>query len=149
MNFKDAHSGMQLVKSIGNAVYTADQAGAIINHQGFRSVTYALEIGIGGITFDGSNKIEFFLEHGNASDLSDAALVALGDVLGLTSISSGILKSLIVAHAAANVYRFGYRGGKQYSRLTANFTGTHGTGTPIAAMAILSRPDNGPVAAQA
>jgi hypothetical protein len=70
-------------------------------------------------------------------------------MLGVTGISTGIIKSLIAAHAAAGAYRFGYKGGKRYIRLTADFSGTHGTGTPIAASALLMHGYSQPEANQA
>jgi len=57
-------------------------------------------------------------------------------MLGVASITSGIIKSLTSAHAAADVYRFGYVGNKRYLKLLADFSGTHGSGTPIAAMVL-------------
>jgi hypothetical protein len=67
----------------------------------------------------------------------------------VSGITNGIIKSLVAAHAAAAVYRYGYKGGKRYLKLLADFSGTHGTGTPIAAIALKSRGANKPEANQA
>jgi hypothetical protein len=95
-------------------------------------------IGVGGITFSGVNKIEFVLTH--SDDDSSYAAVTDADMLGVTGIVTGIIKSLIVAHAAAAVYRFGYVGGKRYLKLLADFSGTHGTGTALQAAVVKGNP---------
>ena len=52
------------------------------------------------------------------------------------TVTSGIVKAFTAAHATATAYSFGYRGNKRYSRLAVTFSGTHGTGTATAALAI-------------
>jgi hypothetical protein len=42
--------------------------------------------------------------------------------------------------------RIGYNGKKRYLKLLADFSGTHGTGTPMSAVAILANPKTKPVA---
>jgi len=39
-------------------------------------------------------------------------------------------------YAAATVEKIGYIGRKPYIRLLADFSGTHGTGTPMSALAV-------------
>ena len=41
------------------------------------------------------------------------------------------MKALVAAHAAAEQFLVGYRGKKRYVKLTADFSGTHGTATLI------------------
>lgn len=94
----------------------------------------ALHIGVGGITFTGTNKIEFVLTHSD------------DDVQGVTGVTNGIVKALKTAHAAAAVTKIGYIGYRRYLKVLADFSGTHGTGTPIAVAAILGRPHSAPVA---
>ena len=106
-----------------------------------------LAVGVGGITFSGTNKVEFVLTH--SDDNSTYTNVATADVLGAGTVTSGIIKSLIAAHATAAAYRFGYIGGKRYLKLLADFSGTHGTGTPIAGIIELARPSRMPTADQA
>src|SRR3954451_24504679 len=122
---KDLHSSVSLAVLIGAATLAADNTPAAVDLRGYEAAEIALSIGIGGITFTGSNKVEFKLTH--SDDDSTYTAVTDADMLGVTGISSGIIKSLIVAHAAAAVYRFGYRGGKRYLKLLADFSGTHGT----------------------
>jgi len=144
---KDLHSRITRVVAIGNAVLAADNSPAAIDLQGYESAEILLDIGIGGITFSGTNKIEFVLTH--SDDDSTYSAVATADMLGVTVASGGIIKSLVAAHAAANVYRYGYKGGKRYLKLLADFSGTHGTGTPIAASVLKGRGFSNPQAAQA
>ncbi len=98
----------------------------------------------GGITFSGSNKVEFVLTE--SDDDSTFTAVAAADVLHApVTVTSGIVYNLIAAHASATVTRIGYIGKKRYLKLLADFTGTHGAGTPISAVAVLSYPKTKPV----
>jgi hypothetical protein len=143
---RDAVSCCKYVSAIAPAVYAADQAGDLIDMRDYKAATFLLHVGVGGITFSGTNKIEFVLQAGNASDGSDLANVTDDDVLNIdsvapTSITSGIVRALTAAHAAATVQKIGYIGGKRYAKLTADFSGTHGTGTPIGAIVELEDAD--------
>lgn len=145
---KDMHSNIAVAVAIAAATLTDDNTPPTIDRQGYEAVELVLNIGVGGITFTGTNKIEFKLTH--SDDDSTYTAVTLADVLGVASVGTGgIIKSLTAAHAAANAYRFGYKGGKRYLKLLADFSGTHGTGTPIAASALLGEPMVAPVADQA
>lgn len=141
---KDIHSSVSVVSAIGAAVLAADNTPAAIDLRGYDTAEIVLAIGIGGITFSGTNKIEFKLTQ--STDDVTYTDVTTDDMLGVTVSASGIIKSLVAAHAAAGVYRFGYIGGGRYLKLLADFSGIHGTGTPIAAMVIKGKPDLGPVA---
>lgn len=144
---KDLHSGLKAALLIGAAVLAADNTPAALDLRGYNSAEIILPIGIGGITFDSTNKIEFKLTHSD-DDVTYTA-VDTTDMLGVTVGSGGIIKALTAAHAAAAVYRFGYKGGKRYLKLLADFSGTHGSGTPIAAIALLGDPFDAPQANQA
>jgi len=145
---KDLHSNIAVAVAIAAAPLTDDNTPPAIDRQGYDAVELVLNIGVGGITFTGTNKIEFKLTH--SDDDSTYTAVTLADVLGVASVGTGgIIKSLTSAHAAANAYRFGYKGGKRYLKLLADFSGTHATGTPIAASALLGEPMVAPVADQA
>lgn len=143
----DMHSGISIATLIGAATLAADNTPAAVDLQGFDAAEIVLAIGVGGITFSGTNKVEFVLTH--SDDDSTYTNVADADMLGVTNISNGIIKSLVAAHAAAAHYRYGYKGGKRYLKLLADFSGTHGTGTPIAASVIKGIPELGPCANQA
>jgi hypothetical protein len=144
---KDMHSCLTAAVAIGNAVLAADNTPASIDLQGYNAAEILLSIGIGGITFTGTNKIEFVLTH--SDDDTTYTNVTDADLLGVTGTTGGIIKALVAAHAAAAVYRFGYKGNKRYLKLLADFSGTHGTGTPIAATVLKSHGYNSPQANQA
>ena len=145
---KDLHSNVHAAQLIAAATLDADNTPSAVDLQGYDAAEILLAIGAGGITFSATNKIEFKLTH--SDDDSTYTAVALADMLGLSSVGSGgIIKSLTSAHASAAVYRFGYIGGKRYLKLTADFSGTHGTGTPIAAIGLLGHAMIAPVADQA
>jgi hypothetical protein len=118
------------VPAIGPATLSADNAPAAIDLNGFGSAALLIGVGAGGITFDGTNKIEFKLTH--SDDDSTYTAVVQADVTGTTVGTGGIVKSLTSAHASPTVDRVGYLGGKRYLKVLADFSGTHGTGTPIA-----------------
>lgn len=129
---RDVHSHMLAAVAIGAAALDADNTPPAIDLQGYQAAEILLAIGVGGITFDATNKIEFKLTHSD-DDVTYTAVTVV-DMLGLESVGTGgIVKSLTAAHAAAAVYRFGYKGGRRYLKLLADFSGTHGSGTPIAA----------------
>ncbi|SEI68417.1 hypothetical protein SAMN05518849_101548 [Sphingobium sp. AP50] len=144
---KDIHSAILAAVAIGNATLSADNTPAAIDLLGYDAAEILLAIGVGGITFSGTNKIEFVLTHSD-DDVTYSA-VETKDMLGVTVAAGGIIKSLIAAHAAAAAYRFGYKGGKRYLKLLADFSGTHGTGTPIAAIVLKSWGHDNPQANQA
>lgn len=144
---KDLHSHITIATAIGAATLAADNTPAAIDLKGYQSAEIMLAIGIGGITFDATNKVEFKLTH--SDDDSTYTAVTTDDMLGVTVADGGIIKALTAAHAAADVYRYGYKGNKRYLKLLADFSGTHGTGTPIAACVIKGNGDSNPQADQA
>lgn len=144
---RDIHSLMTRILAIGNAVYAATTTPAAIDLQGFDAAEINLDLGVGGITFTGVNKIDFTLTH--SDDNSTYTNVADADLLGVTGTTLGIIKSLQTLQAAAAVYRFGYIGNKRYLKLSAVFSGTHGVGTAIAASVSGKRPRLTPTANQA
>jgi hypothetical protein len=90
------------------------------------------------------NKIEFILEHSNDNSTWNA--VAQADVLGPTVAAGGIVRSLVAAKAAADVQEISYIGGRRYVRLTPDFSGTHGTGTPMTAFMVRGMSEQMPIA---
>jgi hypothetical protein len=144
---KDIHSGMTVLDIFGPVALSADNTPATLDRRGYEGVELVLGVGIGGITFDATNKIEFTLTH--SDDDTTYTNVTDADMLGVTGISGGIIKSLVAAHAAAAHYRYGYKGSKRYLKLLANFSGTHGAATPLDAHLVLSWGHDSPQAAQA
>ena len=144
----DLKHNVKIVPALVPAVWAADNTPAAIDTLGYRGVTILTHVGIGGITFSTTNKVEFTLTH--SDDDSTYAAVEEDDLLmpyGETMGTGGIIRSLIAAKAAADteVHAVGYRGKKRYLKLLANFGGTHSSGTPMAATVILSKPDSRPV----
>lgn len=132
---KDMHSGVSVATLIAAASLNADNTPPAVDLLGNNSAEILLAIGVGGITFNGTNKVEFKLTHSD-DDVTYTA-VTVDDMLGLDSVGDGgIIKTLNSAHATAASYRYGYIGGKRYLKLLADFSGTHGTATPIAAMVL-------------
>jgi hypothetical protein len=135
------------VVGIGNATLSADNTPAAIDLQGYDSADIEFAIGIGGITFDATNKVEFKVTH--SDDDTTYTAVADADVIlddsNITTVGTGgIVRSLIAAHAAATVDRVGYKGGKRYLKILADFSGTHGTGTPIGVQVIKGHAHDAP-----
>lgn len=142
MPYRDSSYNMTPTVIVGPIAAAADNTPAGIDLINADSATILIAVGVGGITFDASNKIEFTLTH--SDDDSTYAAVGAGDVvLGTNADASvgtgGIVKSLVAAHAAASITKVGYIGNKRYIKLLNNFTGTHGTATPIATMVVLDR----------
>lgn len=128
----DLHEESSGAVAIGCAALSADNTPAAVDLAGFNSAELVLAIGVGGITFTGVNKIEFVLTHSH--DDSTYVNCTDADVLGASAtITNGIIKALVAAHAAAATYRFGYVGPRRYLKLLADFSGTHASPTPIAA----------------
>ncbi|PHR93212.1 MAG: hypothetical protein COA69_04485 [Robiginitomaculum sp.] len=121
---KDLHSNI-LLASIACAVLAADNTPVAIDLQGHNSAELLLQIGVGGITFSPTNKIEVVVTHSD----DDATYIPVvdQDILGGTVADDGIIKSLIAAHAAAAAYRFGYPclHPCQYGELTRNTSTWH------------------------
>ena len=141
---RDLYSRVKNVLALAAASYAADNTPVAIDLAGYNSAMLVLNIGVGGITFDSTNKVEFKLTH--SDDGTTYTAVEDADMQGVTGITSGIIKSLVAAHAAAATYKFGYIGGKRYLKLLADFSGTHGTATPLSATMELSDPMMAPVA---
>ena len=139
MRFDMTQSGTQGYL-IAPATLAADNTPATFDIGKADACSVFLQVGVGGITFSGTNKIEFVLSHSD-SESSGFAAVTQDHVVGATVTGSGIVRSLTAAHADPTVTAIGYIGGKRYLRLLADFSGTHGTGTPIAALAVRGRLD--------
>lgn len=131
---RDLISTLGLAVLLPAAVYSADNTPAAVDISGCDGVLIAIEVGVGGITFSGANKIEFKLTH--SDDGVTFTDVDQDDVRGATVAAGGIVKSLVAAHAAAEVSKIGYHGGKKFLKLLADFSGTHGSGTPISAIVV-------------
>ncbi|MFN9438457.1 MAG: hypothetical protein ACK57S_02265 [Brevundimonas sp.] len=140
---RDQHHDLSLRSALAPAVYSANAAGTVIDRRDFQSLTFLIQTGVGGISFTTTNKITYVLE--DSDDGSTFAAVDAEDVVGANPVS-GVIRAITAAHAQPSVTQCGYIGDKRYVRLTAQFGGTHGTGTAIAASAVLGHPRQRPVA---
>lgn len=122
---------------------SADNTPATFTVGAFDAVTIFIGVGVGGITFSGVNKIEFVLTH--SDDGTTFTAVTDADLVGVTGVTGGIVRSLVAAHAAPSVTEIGYVGRKPFLRMLADFSGTHGTGTPISVLGVRGLPDRAPV----
>ncbi len=142
---REQHNHLKTVSAVTPGLYAADAAGVTVDRLGYGSVTFAMQVGVGGITFTATNRIDALLEH--SEDGTTWEPVPADQVVGVPNMGDdGIVRSFRTAHAAPSVTRFGYIGDNRYSRLSADFNGTHGTGTGLSAVAILGRPSQSPVA---
>jgi hypothetical protein len=139
---KDLHSNCLPVQAIAPAVVAASANGDSVDLQGFSGCEFALQVGVGGITFTGTNKIGYKMEE--SDDNSTFTAVDGSDIKGASGVTGGIVIEFTAAHAAATVHNFGYIGSKRYVRLNPVFSGTHGTGTAMAATAIKGFPAYAP-----
>lgn len=126
------------------ATINADNTPATFTNGGFQSTTIFIQVGVGGITFSGTNRVDFVLTH--SDDDSTYVNVTDADVVGVTGISNGIVRSLVAAHAAPSITEIGYIGRRPFLRMLADFGGTHGTGTPIAVLGVRGAPLTAPSA---
>lgn len=122
------------------AEYDADNSPATFDNGTAQACTIALQVGVGGITFTDDNKVEFVLSHSDAAS-SGFEPVGAGDVVGVEGVEDGIVLALTEEHAAPSVTLIGYKGRKRYLRLLADFSGTHGEETPMAAVVLRGKLD--------
>lgn len=141
---RDLASNLSPAILLTPGTYAADTTPVSVDLLGFDAAAVYIEVGAGGITFSGTNKVEFVLTH--SDDDSTYTNVADADIQGVSGTSNGIVYSLTAAHAAGTITEIGYVGGKRYLKLLADFSGTHGTGTPMSALAIRGRSTLRPVA---
>ncbi|MHA6690591.1 hypothetical protein [Devosia sp. A449] len=151
---KDLHSGMNIVAVI-MAALDADNTPVAIDLRDYDGAEIVIGVGIGGITFSDTNKIEFKITHaddkadGSPPDSADFAAVVQKDVLGVPSVGTGgIVKALTAAHAAAAAYRVGYKGNKRWIKVFADFSGTHGAATPLGVTVVRGHGADNPQADQ-
>lgn len=149
---KDIHNQLRVRNVLGPVTLSADNVPANIDSQGFDAAMYSVGVGIGGITFSPTNKIEIKMLHGDTDVPAEHVAVTGDDVdillpdgtKGVVG-AGGIVRELIAAHAAATVTKVGYVGNKRYRSFLADFSGTHGAGTPLHVEEVLGHPNHAPV----
>ncbi|MDR7147060.1 hypothetical protein [Rhizobium sp. BE258] len=131
---RDIVNNLAVISAIAPAVYAADNTPSVIDLLGFDSAMIAIHVGAGGITFTASNKLEMVLSH--SDDGTNFDLVTDADLQAITGVAGGIIASFKAAHPDPTVHEVGYKGNRRYLKLLADFSGTHGTGTPLSAVVI-------------
>ena len=134
-----------ILQVFGPVVLAADNTPVALDTRGFDNVQLLLGVGIGGITFDPTNKLELILKHGDDTTIGNHTAVASTDIriyddaeAAVAMVTGGIVWQLIAANAAAKSRRVDYFGSKRYLSVLADFSGTHGTGTPLYAQLLTS-----------
>lgn len=129
---KDIYNDLLLKRSI-SAQSVSDntaQVGQIIDHSGFESALYLIDI---GTLADADATFTVLLEEGDESDLSDAAAVADTDLLGTESAAG------FQYDDDNEVRKLGYIGTKRYTRLTIT-PATNASAAAFGAVCVLGHP---------
>ena len=137
---RDLKNNIGVVQSLAPAARDADANGTGVDLQGFESATVVIDMGAEGITLSTTNKIEIELEH--SDDNSTFTDCAAADLIGASSGTIGTFDANSEIPAVSSV---GYIGGKRYIRAVANFSGTHGTATPLGVSVVKGHARNNPV----
>ena len=141
---RDLKNNIGVVQSLAPAARSSDADGTGVDLQGFESATIVIDMGAEGITLSSTNKIEIELEHSDDnSTFTDVTSSA--DVIGATQDSNGVIATFDDVAEAPAVSTVGYIGGKRYIRAVANFSGTHGSATPLAVSVIKGHARSNPV----
>lgn len=146
---KDLASQVAAAVVFGPIAIDADNTPAALTAGLYDSETFLIAVGVGGITFTSTNKVEFKLTHSD-DDVTYTAVTA-DDVRITTEAGAagsvadgGIVLSLVAAHAAAGVTKVGYIGNKKYKKMLADFDGTHAAATPMCVLHLKGNPKYGP-----
>lgn len=107
----------------------------IIDRAGYESLTWAI---LTGANTDADATFAVTMEHGDASNLSDAAAVAAPDLVGTLALAGFTFGD------DNETRKVGYVGAKRYVRLTITPTGNAAGDIFLAAIAVLGNPANSP-----
>ena len=122
---RDQTPSLAPLVAFGPITLSADNTPAAIDIGGAGSATLLIGVGVGGITFDGTNKVEFKLTHCDTSGGTYVAVVdddvVLSDNADTIVGTGGIVKSLIAAHASADITKIGYVGNKRFPETARRF----------------------------
>jgi hypothetical protein len=101
---------------------------AVIDRRGYDSLTFAIAV---GTNTDPNATFAVTMDDGDASNLSDAAAVAAGDLVGTYALAGYTFAD------DAESRKIGYRGNKRYVRLTITPSGNDSGNIFLAVLAIL------------
>lgn len=136
---KDLANNISAAQSLAPAVRTSDTNGTGVDLQGFESATIIVDTGAEGVTLSTSVKIDFKLEE-SSDDSTYTAVTSATAVTDGTVDSNGVFLTLDDNAETPQIASIGYVGGARYIRVVADFTGSHSTGTPVAASVIKGSP---------
>lgn len=138
MASKDIDFRNARAQSLAPASRTADANGTVVDLAGYEGAVIVFDVGAEGITLSGTDKIALKVEHGDLANGSDMVAVPVGDLIG--EESAGVVKTLDDVAEAPAIYAVSYIGAKRYVRAVADYSGTHGAGTVIAAHVVKGAP---------
>jgi hypothetical protein len=135
----DRSSNMSGVAAIAQGTYTTTQTSSALNtaNYNYKALTAVIYVGVGGITFDAGDAIKFTVTVSNdnstyvAATSSDVVLNYTDAVTNALPDTSGNVKALVAAHAAADITMVGIITKYRYVKIAATYSGTHGSGTPL------------------
>ena len=145
---RDLKSGLAFDEALNAIEKGSDTNATAIDSQGFSSVVHVVNVGAPGITFSTTNKVELELEHSD-DNATFTDVTSNTDVTGGTVDSSGVFQTIDANGDCNKVYAIGYVGGKRYSRVVINFSGTHGANTIFGVIGVKGHPLHGPAASEA
>lgn len=123
-------------------------AAAEVDLVGFNSALIEISCGSKGAGDTGT--IDVALTHADDDGTGAAgsyADVAAKDVLGVTTVTSGVIKNLAAGAVAAGIAKVGYVGGKRFIKITVTETGANSTGTMMAINVIKGHGQDAPAIA--
>ena len=144
----DGKSGIAIDESLNAIVKDADTNCTGVDSKGFSSVTHVVNVGANGITFSTTNKVEIELEESD-DNVTFTDVTSNTSVVGGTVGTNGLWQTIDADGDCNAVYAIGYVGGKRYSRVVLNFSGTDGTGTIFGVVGVKGRPLSAPTTSQA
>ena len=131
MSKRDLYSNVDVSASLTPAALDADTNGIGVDLKGSGSAMVIVNVGVEGVTLSTGNRIEIELEESD-----DNAVWTDVEGADIQGASSGTLARYDDSAELPDVKRFGYLGTSRYIRVVANFTGTHGSATPMSAVVV-------------
>ena len=132
------------VKRVLSPVSVGDntaQVGQIIDHLGYESATYIINL---GSIADADMTAVVLLEEGDASNMSDAAAVADADMISQTTGTAPETAAAFQFDSDNQVRKLGYIGNKRYTRLTIT-PAANASAALMSSVCVLGDPNSAPV----
>jgi hypothetical protein len=149
---RDLTSNVKVTKGVAPINSTVGVGALTANNvdlQGFISAIVELSVGAkhGSDTINSTNKWTLKLEHADDDGTGVAGAygnVATADIIGATP-SSGVVLTIDAENKMAQVYQYGYVGGKRFIKATLTPAGTIANGTPMCVNVLKGHPAKAPV----